>query len=136
MENPFENVVNKYVDQCLSEVKQMLYTKLADAMKTGAVFQPEATRSTPTSKRAKAGAKPRGKVTCIAPGCKNPSKGPRFHFLCDEHKKVPKRDWKAWQEARKAGTSVSPAPTTEAPLRRRAKRKPAQAAGAPTTPLV
>ena len=27
---------------------------------------------------------------CRFPGCKNPSKGPRFRFLCEEHLKLPK----------------------------------------------
>jgi hypothetical protein len=35
---------------------------------------------------------------CIAPGCKNTSKGPRFHFLCDEHRTAPKKEWEAWQK--------------------------------------
>jgi hypothetical protein len=28
---------------------------------------------------------------CRYPGCKNRSKGPRFHFLCAEHLKLPKK---------------------------------------------
>ena len=34
---------------------------------------------------------------CIAPGCKNPSKGPRFHYLCDKHRDAPRKEWEAWQ---------------------------------------
>lgn len=37
-------------------------------------------------------------VTCIAPGCSRPSKGPRFHYLCDEHRGAPKRDYEAWRK--------------------------------------
>ena len=40
-------------------------------------------------------------LPCIAPACKNLSKGPRFHYLCDDHRKAPKKDWEAWQEAAK-----------------------------------
>jgi hypothetical protein len=36
-------------------------------------------------------------VQCIAPGCTNPSKGPRFHYLCDKHKDAPKKDYEAWR---------------------------------------
>lgn len=28
-------------------------------------------------------------MRCRYPGCKNRSKGPRFKFLCDEHRKLP-----------------------------------------------
>jgi hypothetical protein len=27
---------------------------------------------------------------CRYPGCKNRSKGPRFRFMCEEHRKLPK----------------------------------------------
>jgi len=30
-------------------------------------------------------------MRCRYPGCKNRSKGPRFRFLCDEHRKLPKK---------------------------------------------
>jgi hypothetical protein len=30
-------------------------------------------------------------MRCRYPGCKNKSKGPRFRFLCDEHRKLPKK---------------------------------------------
>jgi hypothetical protein len=39
-------------------------------------------------------------VPCIAPGCTNPSKGPRFHYLCEKHKDAPKKDYEAWRKAR------------------------------------
>lgn len=37
---------------------------------------------------------------CIAPGCKNKSKGPRFRYLCEKHLKTPLEQVKAWQKAR------------------------------------
>lgn len=40
-------------------------------------------------------------VPCIAPGCTNPSKGPRFHYLCEKHKDAKKADYEAWRKARK-----------------------------------
>jgi hypothetical protein len=40
-------------------------------------------------------------VPCIAPGCTNPSKGPRFHYLCDKHKEAKRADYEAWRKARK-----------------------------------
>jgi hypothetical protein len=40
-------------------------------------------------------------VNCIAPGCPNPSKGPRFHYLCEKHKDAAKKDYEAWRKAKK-----------------------------------
>jgi hypothetical protein len=40
-------------------------------------------------------------LQCIAPGCTNPSKGPRFHYLCEKHKDAKKADYEAWRKARK-----------------------------------
>ena len=37
---------------------------------------------------------------CIAPGCQNPSKGPRFHYLCAKHMDAPKKDYEAWRAKR------------------------------------
>ncbi len=42
------------------------------------------------------------RMDCIAPGCKNQSKGPRFHYLCDDHLNASKKDVEAWRKARKA----------------------------------
>ena len=36
--------------------------------------------------------------TCIKPGCRKKSKGPRYHHLCEEHKDAPKRQMRAWQK--------------------------------------
>jgi hypothetical protein len=36
-------------------------------------------------------------LPCIAPGCTNPSKGPRFHYLCEKHRAAPKKEYEAWQ---------------------------------------
>lgn len=38
-------------------------------------------------------------LPCIAPACKNPSKGPRFHYLCEKHRHAPKKHYAAWQAA-------------------------------------
>ena len=44
-------------------------------------------------------------MRCRYPGCKNQSKGPRFRYFCDEHRKLPKKEqdaalakW-AWKKA-------------------------------------
>ncbi|HEX4457886.1 MAG TPA: hypothetical protein VIA18_07935, partial [Polyangia bacterium] len=50
---------------------------------------------------------------CIYPNCTNPSKGPRWSFLCDKHKDAPKAErtkllaqWKS----QSGGAAASPAP--------------------------
>jgi hypothetical protein len=37
---------------------------------------------------------------CIAPDCKNVSKGPRFHFCCEEHRDAPAKTIKEWKKAK------------------------------------
>jgi hypothetical protein len=48
--------------------------------------------------------KPRRKVDmrCRYPGCKNRSKGPRFRFFCEEHRKLSKKVQDAALQAAKA----------------------------------
>lgn len=42
------------------------------------------------------------RLPCIAPGCKNESRGPRFHYLCKKHTDAPKADFRRWQKADEA----------------------------------
>lgn len=41
-------------------------------------------------------------MRCRVPGCKKKSKGPRFHYMCEDHKKLSKREklafLKSWKE--------------------------------------
>src|SRR5262245_55317648 len=64
-------------------------------------------------------------LPCIAPSCKNPSKGPRFHYLCDDHRDAPRREWEAWQEARREGTrpNARRARKKKRPIAKRSKLK-------------
>lgn len=39
-------------------------------------------------------------VKCIAPSCSSPSKGPRFHYLCEQHKSASKKEYTAWRNAK------------------------------------
>jgi hypothetical protein len=41
-------------------------------------------------------------VPCVAPRCGKPSKGPRFHFLCEDHLNAPRRDYMKWRERAKS----------------------------------
>ncbi len=39
-------------------------------------------------------------MSCIAAGCKNQSKGPRYRYLCESHLKATPAQVKAWRKAR------------------------------------
>ncbi len=47
-------------------------------------------------------------MRCRYPGCKNKSKGPRFRFMCEEHRKLPVAQQKAALEkwAKKSARST------------------------------
>jgi hypothetical protein len=45
-------------------------------------------------------------MACIAPGCANRSKGPRFKYLCDEHKGQSEKLIAQWRAARKDGAAA------------------------------
>ncbi len=51
----------------------------------------------PTLIRVKGKRRPRD-LACIAPGCKNRSKGPRFHYLCDKHMETPRKQYEQWRK--------------------------------------
>jgi hypothetical protein len=76
--------VDQIVDRLASEI----------AMRVNEV----AARSAPAGRSA--GARPRRKLDmrCRVAGCRNRSRGPRFGFICDEHRKTLSK--KAQQEAR------------------------------------
>ena len=38
---------------------------------------------------------------CIAPNCKNRSRGPRYRFLCEKHSGATDKQVMEWREARK-----------------------------------
>jgi hypothetical protein len=60
-----------------------------------------APNGTPQPKRQRSVVNKKGKAkarTCIKPGCRKKSKGPRYHHLCEEHKDTPKRQMRAWQK--------------------------------------
>jgi len=60
-----------------------------------------------TGKRGRpAGAVRKRILPCIAPGCTNPSKGPRFHYLCEKHMSAPKKDYEAWRLKAKAAKAA------------------------------
>ena len=53
----------------------------------------------PTLIRVKGKRRPRD-LSCIATGCKNKSKGPRYKYLCDKHLDASKKQVTEWQQAK------------------------------------
>jgi hypothetical protein len=78
---------------------QELVELIANAMRRNLAEELSALIVTPAGGRAS-----RRLLPCMAPGCSNPSKGPRFHYLCDEHKGAKKSLIVAWRQARKLAT--------------------------------
>ncbi len=39
-------------------------------------------------------------MTCISPGCKNKSRGPRFRYLCEKHQGASDKQIGEWRKAR------------------------------------
>jgi hypothetical protein len=69
--------------------------------KRAAVLNGTAQPAEAATKRQKSMVNRKGKAkarTCIKPGCKKKSKGPRHHHLCEDHLKAPKKKWQAWQK--------------------------------------
>ena len=48
--------------------------------------------------------KPRHRTACIVTGCTHPSKGPRFHYLCNRHRRAPLVRVRRWQTEHAART--------------------------------
>jgi hypothetical protein len=91
------DIVERYVNDLVTAVRQEVRRSVAaevSGLLTGSGVVAGRTR------RAFVNGKKRI-VGCIAPGCGNPSKGPRFHYLCDKHKEAKKQDYEAWRKARK-----------------------------------
>ncbi len=55
--------------------------------------------------------KEKKKIPCIAPACRKPSRGPRFHYLCEAHSGTKAKQLAEWKSKvkidRKAGTKVA-----------------------------
>lgn len=89
-------IVARYVGDLVTAINQHLRRNMADEVRDfiasnggGAAVIAGRTR--------RAGSGRKRVVQCIAPGCTNPSKGPRFHYLCEKHKDAPKKDYEAWR---------------------------------------
>lgn len=82
-----------------------LVDRLAEAVASrlsgrGAAGKPAAAKAKRGGRRANAGRKL--DMSCRIEGCKNRSGGPRNGFMCEEHKKLPKKEQQAARDAWKA----------------------------------
>jgi hypothetical protein len=87
-----ERYVADLVDAVRQEVRRSVAAEVSGILGSSALVAGRVRRAGLVKKRV---------VGCIAPGCSNPSKGPRFHYLCDKHRDAKKQDYEAWRKARK-----------------------------------
>ena len=91
-------IVARYVGSLVEAVRAEVRRSVADEVRDVLTGSRVAGLTAGRSRRA--GVR-RRVLPCIKPGCNNPSKGPRFHYLCDEHKDAKRSDYEAWRKARK-----------------------------------
>lgn len=91
------DIVTRYVDQMVLALSAEIRRSVADEIRQHFAKGGTAARgAAPALRRRRKRIRP-----CIAPGCTNPSKGPRFHYLCDKHRGAPKKDYEAWRKAKR-----------------------------------
>ena len=95
-EQRLAQIITRHVDGLVSAVRQEVRKSVADEVRG---FLTGAGGTLAAGRGRRAGVR-RRVVGCIAPGCPNPSKGPRFHYLCEKHKDAPKREYEAWRKAK------------------------------------
>src|SRR5262245_51777718 len=94
------DLVSRYVNDLVAAVRQEVRRSVADEVSD--ILTGRRSAGGLSAGRTRRGANGRKRIVqCIKPGCTNPSKGPRFHYLCEEHKDAKKSDYEAWRKARK-----------------------------------
>ena len=96
-ETKLAEIISRHVDDLVSAVRKEVRLSVADEVRG---FLTGNGAANVLGVRAGRRLGRRRVVGCIAPGCPNPSKGPRFHYLCEKHKDAPKKDYEAWRKAR------------------------------------
>ena len=90
-------IVADHVNELVAALTKAVRQQVADEITTHFMGGANGAR---TAGKRRGRAKKKKILQCIAPNCTNPSKGPRFHYLCDKHWKAPRKDYEAWREAR------------------------------------
>jgi len=89
-------IVSRYVSDLVTAINQHLRRNMADEVRDF-IASNGGTAALVAGRTRRSGGGRKKVVGCIAPGCPNPSKGPRFHYLCEKHKDAPKKDYEAWR---------------------------------------
>jgi hypothetical protein len=105
-------IVAAAAQQIVQAVRQDIAAQVARVVRGEAEFAP---------RRGKGPRSRRGPVHCVYPGCTRPHKGPRFSFLCEEHRNISAAE-KAKLKAAKAGKPRAESKTNHK-ARRRTKQK-------------
>lgn len=91
LDGQIKRIVSLHVERMVSELHRTLRQQIIEEIKV--YFQKNEGTSPLKPKRKRI-------LPCIKPGCRNPSKGPRFHYLCAEHRNASKRDYEEWRARR------------------------------------
>jgi hypothetical protein len=121
-------IVNAAAAEIAAAVRQDMADQLRQLLDGSPFDAGRARIAAPAAKSVRSGAgNPGGRgvkrnvpKTCIVPGCGNPSKGPRWSFLCEKHLTTPKAERQKLLAAWKASQGGAPSDSaTSAPRRGR-----------------
>jgi hypothetical protein len=90
-------IVTRYVNDLVTAISQEFRRDIADEVRSFIASNGAGTAALVASTGRRGPARRKRLVKCIAPGCSNPSKGPRFHYLCEKHRDAPKKEYEAWR---------------------------------------
>jgi len=90
-------IVTRHVNDLVAAISQEFRRDIADEVRSFIASNGSGSAALAASAGRRGMAKRKRLVKCIAPGCTNPSKGPRFHYLCDKHRDAPKKEYEAWR---------------------------------------
>ena len=91
-------LLTDHVRNLVSEIAKVVRQNLAARL--GAIISGTEPAAVAPKRKAVGRAARKRVVACLSPGCGNPSKGPRFHYLCEKHKDAPTKDYEAWRKAK------------------------------------
>lgn len=101
IDNHIAGLVQAHVSDLVNALTRAVRSNLAEELNS--YFQKGKGAAQQLVGKVKRGVRPGTKrnMDCIAPGCKNMSKGPRFRYLCEQHLNASKKDVETWRKARK-----------------------------------
>lgn len=92
-------LVEGHISELVTALTRAVRDNLADEIRLYVSTSGNDRILSPTLIRVRGKRRPRD-LSCIAPGCKNKSKGPRFKYLCEKHLDTPKRQIEQWRQAK------------------------------------